>query len=362
VCLESPYRFYETVLDEIIAMYEEAGLRMQVMHAGGDEVPHGSWTGSPICEEFITQHPKIDGIDNLQAYCEGRLFDIIRKKNLVMAGWEEIAMKKNEKGVWVPNPEFAGDEMLPYVWNSVGDNLDLGNRLANAGYPVILCNATNFYFDFGYNHHPREPGHYWGGLVNTRRAFEFIPFHVFRSTMYDRYWRPIDPEIFTGMESLKPETYKNIVGLQGELWSEFIKGKEMLEYFYMPKMLGLVERAWVGQATWGNIEEKEQRMAAIQEAWNAFANTIGQREMPRLDHLFGGFNYRLPPPGAVIKKGQLHANIDFPGLAIRYTTDGSEPGPESSLYSGPVEVTGQVMLRSFDSQDRGSRVSVVETE
>ena len=362
VCLEAPYRFYETVLDEIIKMYEEAGLKMRVMHAGGDEVPQGSWTGSPLCAEFLTQHPELSDTENLQAYCEGRLFEILKKRNLVMAGWEEIAMKKNEEGIWIPNPEFVGDQMLPYVWNSIDENLDLGNRLANAGYPVILCNATNFYFDFGYNHHPAEPGHYWGGLVNTRRAFEFIPFNVFRSTVYDRYWRPIDPELFAGMESLKPEAYKNIVGLQGELWSEFIKGGEMLEYFYMPKMLGLVERAWVGQAEWGNIEKKEQRMEAIQLAWNSFANTIGQREMPRLDHLFGGFNYRLPPPGAVIRDGQLLANIDFPGLTIRYTTDGSEPGPESTLYTGPVEVTDQVQLRSFDTRGRGSRISVAGIE
>ena len=39
VCKESPYRFYARVVDDIMAMYEEAGLRMQVMHAGGDKFP-----------------------------------------------------------------------------------------------------------------------------------------------------------------------------------------------------------------------------------------------------------------------------------------------------------------------------------
>jgi hexosaminidase len=82
--------------------------------------------------------------------------------------------------------------------------------------------------------------------------------------------------------------------------------------------------------------------------------------MPRLDYFFGGFNYRLPPPGAVIKEGMLHANIDFPGLNIHYTTDGSEPGADSPLYTGPVEVSGLVMLRTFDTRGRGSRTSAVE--
>jgi hexosaminidase len=95
-------------------------------------------------------------------------------------------------------------------------------------------------------------------------------------------------------------------------------------------------------------------------AWNRFANIVGQREMPRLDYIFGGFNYRLPPPGAVIKEGMLYANIDFPGLSVHYTMDGSEPGTDSPVYTGPVEVSGKVTLRSFDTRGRGSRISVVE--
>ena len=94
--------------------------------------------------------------------------------------------------------------ILPYVWNCLEEYLDLGNRLANAGYPIILCNVTNFYFDLAYNHHPGEPGHYWGGFVNTRRAFEFVPYNVFNSTLTDKYWRPIDSEeAIRGLEALK---------------------------------------------------------------------------------------------------------------------------------------------------------------
>lgn len=351
VCMEAPYRFYETVLDDIISMYEEAGLEMKVMHAGGDEVPAGSWTASPVCEAFMQEHPEISGTDNLQAYCEGRLYEILEERELVMAGWEEIAMKKNEEGVWVPNPEFLDKKMLPYVWNNLWGNLDLGNRLANTGFPVILCNATNFYFDFGYNHHPSEPGHYWGGLVNTRRVFEFVPYDFFKSSTTNRYWQAIDTEkAFEGQEKLKPEAYDNIVGIQGQLWSEFIKGGEMLEYFYMPKLIALAERAWKGQEQWEDMDR----------AWNEFANVVGQREMPRLDYLFGGFNYRLPPPGVKIEDGLLVANIDFPGLPIRYTTDGSEPRADSPLYSEPLEVEGRVRLRSFDTRGRGSRISELD--
>ena len=361
VCKEAPFLFFETVVDEIIGMYRDAGLELKVLHVGGDEVPQGSWTGSPVCEVFLEEHPEVGEAKDLQVYFEGRLLEILSRKDLVMAGWEEIALKKNEQGVWIPNQDFIDKGMLPYVWNSLDEFLDLGNRVANADFPVVLCNVNNFYFDFGYTHHPAEPGHYWGGFVNTRRAFEFIPYNVFHSTITDKFRQPYGPEMnFEGMDALRKEARRNIIGLQGELWSETLKGGQMLEYYYLPKMLGLAERAWAGQAEWGEIPETDARVKAIDASWNRFANVIGQREMPRLDHIFGGYNYRLPPPGAVIRDGMVHANIDFPGLAIRYTTDGTDPGPESPVYTGPVEAAGTIKLASFDTRGRSSRVSTPE--
>ncbi|MFO7671268.1 MAG: family 20 glycosylhydrolase [Bacteroidales bacterium] len=361
VCKEAPFLFFEKVVDELAGMYKDAGLELKVIHTGGDEVPANSWTGSPLCSDFLNSHPEIDGPSGLQTYFEGRLLGMLSEKGLIMAGWEEIALIKNKEGKWVPNPDFAGKGMLPYIWNSLGNSLDLGNRVANAGFPVILCNVDHFYMDLAYNHHPSEPGLYWGGFVNTRRAFTFAPFNVFNTTLTDRYNRPIDPETsFAGMEKLEVTARKNISGLEGPLWSETLKGKEMLEYYYLPKMLGLAERAWAGQAEWGDIPERDKRMDAINRDWSGFAHTIGYREMPRLDHLFGGYNYRLPPPGAVVQQGRLLANVDFPGLFIRYTTDGSEPLADSPVYEGPVEATGIISLRSFDTRGRGSLTTKVD--
>ena len=361
VCSEGPYRFFETVVNEVSAMYEEAGLTLNTLHTGGDEVPFGVWEGSPICQAFMKEHPEFGNYGNLQAYFGSRIYEILEKKNLVMAGWEEIIMKKDEEGRWVPNQDFLGKDMLPYVWNSIYENLDLGNRLANAGFPVILCNVNNFYFDLAYSHHPAERGLYWGGFVNTRSAFDFAPFDVFKSTLADKWGNPYDPQKdFEGMTRLSVKAYDRIIGLQAELWSETVKGGSMAEYYYLPKLIGFAERAWAGQPSWEGITDRDKRIAAMDEEWNRFANILGHRELPRLDYIYGGFSYRLPPPGAVIKEGRLYANIDFPGLTIRYTTDGSEPGEDSPVYSGPVDVTGKVMLRSFDTRGRGSRISVVE--
>jgi hexosaminidase len=237
----------------------------------------------------------------------------------------------------------------------------LGYRLANGGYPVVLCNVTNYYFDLAYNHHPEEPGLYWGGFVDTRKAFEFIPFDLYKSSFTNTMGQPLDQDTeFKDMERLKPEAKKNILGLQGQLWSETVKGQDMMEYLYLPKMIGLAERAWAGQPEWGSIADMGERIEAIDRDWNIFANSVGQRELPRMDYIFGGFAYRISPPGAVIQDGQLYANITFPGLDIRYTTDDSEPTIKSTLYEKPVSVTGTVKLKAFDTRGRGSRTVEVK--
>ena len=67
VARESSFHFYEKVVDEIIAMYKEAGLTLDVFHTGGDEVPEGAWTKSPLAAELMKNHPEIRDPKNLQA-------------------------------------------------------------------------------------------------------------------------------------------------------------------------------------------------------------------------------------------------------------------------------------------------------
>jgi len=363
VCKDAPYTFYETVVDDIIEIYEEAGLTLRTLHTGGDEVPSGSWEKSPLCNDLLEQNPEISNYRNLQPYFFGRVVEILKARNLTIAGWEEVAMTFFQDGTWEANAEFAGQNVLPYVWNSIWGNQELGYRLANGGYPVILCNVNNFYFDFGYNKDPEEPGGYWGGFNDTKTAFSFIPYDLYKSIKVNTMGHEFDPvKDFANLERLTAEGFKNIVGLQGQLWSETIKGPEMLEYYSLPKMLGLAERAWQGTPPWASIENVSMRDAALDKAWNVFANTIAQREFPRMDHIFNGYNYRIAPPGAIIKNEIMEANSSFPGMAIRYTTDGSEPDDGSSLYEGPVELKGSAKLKVFNTVGRGSRSITVEEQ
>ncbi|KPK05719.1 MAG: hypothetical protein AMS20_05865 [Gemmatimonas sp. SG8_28] len=361
VCRESAFTFFTTVVDELIAMHDEAGAPLRVFHSGGDEVPLGSWTASPLCAEYLTRHPEFDNPRNLQKAFFKRVVGYLTAKGIRTAGWEELAMNFRADGSWTPNDEFADGNAIPYIWNSLEGAEDLGNRLANAGYPVVLCNVTNFYFDFAYTKDPRERGHYWGGFVETREAFEFVPYHVLRSMRSTAEGRPYTDDDFRDSELLAPEARANVLGLQGQLWSETIKGREILEYYYLPRILALAERAWYGQAEWGDIADRAKRNAAADTAWNAFANALSLREFPRLDRLNGGYNYRLSPPGVVVEDGRMIANTAYPGMVVRYTTDGSDPTASSPRYTEPVAVTADVLKAStFDSRGRASLPTVVD--
>ena len=161
--------------------------------------------------------------------------------------------------------------------------------------------------------------------MDTRKALEFLPYNVFMSTTEDALGNEFDiREDYKDMERLTQEGAKNIVGIQGQLWSETIKGSDMLEYYYTPKILGLAQRAWAQPPVWASIEDETVRNQEMDNAWNHFANVIGQKELHRMNFVFGGYNFRMAPPGVVVRGGQAVANATYPGMTIRYEVDGKE--------------------------------------
>jgi hexosaminidase len=330
ICQESAFTFYEKVVDEILTMYKEADVPIRTFHTGGDEVPKGAWTNSPVCDAFISSSSEINSRNDLQNYFYTRVNKMFEERGIQTAGWEEIGqmeIHENGKEVIRPNPVFADKGFRAYAWNAVAGwgGEDMAYQLANAGYEVIICNSSNFYFDLAYNMDPDEPGHQWSGFVDMKTAWRAVPFNNFISNEKDMYAKPIDPDALAKDKvQLTSEGQRNIKGISGQLWSETVKGQQMMEYYLLPKMLGYVERAWSQDPQWTSIPDPDERKSAMEIEWNRFANAVGQKEIPRLEYFFGGSNIRIPKPGAVIKDGLLHANVEIPGLIIRYTKDGSE--------------------------------------
>ena len=362
VCKESTYTFIGKIFDELINMYDEAGVPLKTMHVGGDEVPEGVWKESPSCLDLLTKLPKGNSKDILTQYFLERLDKMLDERGVQLAGWEEVALiriPKEPKGFgYEPNPKFKKDGFLAYVWNSLGESVNLSYRLANAGYDVVLSNVTNLYFDLSYDGHPSEPGLNWGGYVDTKTAWRFSPNNQFAAVLKDVQGNDMPIAQWENtMEWLKPEGKKHIKGIQGQLWTETIKTESMLFYYTLPKLLGLAERAWTPEPAWEAKRNSPEREKLLNADWQLFANKVGQHELKKLDYIFGGYTYRVPPPGARMVNDKVEVNSPFPGMMILYTLDGSEPTKDSKRYEMPVDLKkGQIIkIAIFSSNGRKSR-------
>jgi hexosaminidase len=354
--LESTYAFIERVVSDLVAMHQEAGVPLRHVHMGGDEVPAGAWQGSPAAQGYLRAHG-LASVDDLWFVFYGRVEQILKTHGLPLSGWEEIAVRKTQRDgqrTNIPNPEFAARGWRAYVWNNVpgGGAEDLAYRLANGGYEVVLSPVSNFYFDLAWNQNPEESGLDWGGFVDLRKPFQFIPFDYYRSVRLDYRGNPLDPSVFVGKDRLTDYGRAHVVGLQGNLWSETLGGDGRLDYMLLPKLFGLAERAWAPDPDWAMERDAEKSDALYREAWSRFVNVIGKRELLRLDREVPGINYRIPTPGLTVEGGMVRCSVELPGFTLRYTTDGSEPTARSALVRGPIPWRGTVRVAAFSSTGR----------
>ncbi|HEY8999847.1 MAG TPA: family 20 glycosylhydrolase [Mucilaginibacter sp.] len=365
VSLPSTYNFIGTVINDIVAMYKEAGAPLKVIHFGGDEVPAHVWEKSPAYLALQASHPEIQNTGDLWYYFYGKVNQMVKAKGLSLAGWEEMALRKTKldgNPVYVPNPDFMPEHLQVDVWNnSIGDgNEDLAYKLANSGYKTVLSCVTNLYFDMANYKSFDEPGYYWGSFSDIDKPFSFIPYDYFKNTKADKNGMPINKNIFIGKQRLTDYGKSNIVGLQCALWGETVKTQEREEYMLLPRLLGFAERAWAQDPEWATTNDTTKSQQLYAQAWSNFLNVLGKRELPRLDHLNGGYGYRIPKPGVIQQNDKLIANEQFPGMTIRYTTNGKDPDAKSSVYNDGVTMGNSVIkFRAFNNKGRCSNVTEV---
>ncbi|MDD5150580.1 MAG: family 20 glycosylhydrolase [Flavobacterium sp.] len=367
VALPSTYTFMEKVFDDILEMYKEANAPIETIHLGGDEVPSGTWKLSPLCNKLIADDDKLNSTDDLWYYYFDKMEKIASNHNLTVSGWEEIAMRKtvlDGKKSYIPNPDFANKGFRAYVWNNgIGwGSEDLPYKLANSGYKVVLSCVSNLYFDLAYEKAPDELGYNWAGFNNIDKPFYFIPFDYYKNTKEDAEGNAIDSKLFNQKERLTDYGKSNILGIQGQLFSENVRSTQILEYLLYPKLLALAERSWAQNPAWATESDKKKSEILYNKDWSTFVNVLGKKEMPRLDYYLGGFGYRIPPVGAIIENGKVSANIQIPGFTIRYTTDGSEPTINSEIYKMPIATKGKITLCAFSSNGKKGKLTMVENK
>ncbi|CAL1537617.1 unnamed protein product [Lymnaea stagnalis] len=350
-CLQSTYTFIRKVMETIYNLHHDIQT-LKIFHFGGDEVPKNTWTQSPICNGL-----NLTGVmDKRKAIKEifiTQVSDMAAEFNLDVGAWEDGVMDDNERSV---SKDLFPRNVYAYAWNNLWQLRQTKRAyvLANNGYKVVLTPATNTYFDHPYEPDPNEPGLIWARrYLQSKQIYGIIPANLYISSDTTADGSPSD--MCDDVQACPKLNKKdNLEGIEAVLFGELLRSQNITDYMILPRLLALAERAW-HEASWENEKNNEARMKAMNADWTDFANSVGYREFARLDHL--GYNYRIPPPGAIIINSTLKTSLGYPGLVIEMSRDGGQTW--STVWSGvtKVELNEDIRLRTkAPSVKRYSRV------
>ncbi|MDC7674513.1 family 20 glycosylhydrolase [Asticcacaulis machinosus] len=343
VCIPATYRFLDTVIDEVAAMHQAAGVPLKKYHIGADETA-GAWSKSPACQKLMAAEklePK-----QLSAYFIEKVSNRLAERNIEAAGWSD--------GMGHTDAAKMPKAVQSNIWSGLftGAAAEAHNH-ANRGWDVVISIPDTFYFDIPQSVDPMERGYDWPSRVtDTYEVFGFIPENIpaNASWLKDIRHKPGTIEDKTPLNAgLK------FKGLQGQLWSETVRSDAQVDYMLFPRVLGLAERAW-HKAAWepqyraGESytyhDGKVDRVAQAKD-WQTFRDKMPVH-LQRLEA--AGVEYRIAPPGARVVGGKLEVNTEF-AHPVEYRLAGGQ----WQVYTGPVAVTGavEVRARSYDGKRAG---------
>jgi N-acetyl-beta-hexosaminidase len=296
---ELTYEFLEGVFGELADLFPGP-----YIHVGGDERPAGPWEQCDRCRKRMQDEHLADG-RFLQDRFLKRLQGFLRTRGKAMVGWDELEQES-----------LLDKDYVVMAWQSV----EAGLAAARKGYPVVMAPSPFTYFDLSYNQDPAEPGLRWAGVISLEKAYSF------------------DPKPAT----LPPAVAERILGVEGCLWSETLVTPDRPDYMAYPRVCALAEIAWTPQS---------------QRSWPDFWARLWQKHLTRLDE--AGIAYRIPPPTAQQSGSRVTILLPYPGGEVRYTLDGSEPGPRSTRYTEPFDLPQNAVLkmRTFRPNGRGSQTT-----
>ncbi len=356
VALPSVYTFIGVVLDEFKSMYAAAGLTLQKVSLGGDEVPNGSWEKSPKIKQLMDS-TGMKSVYEVWPYYIAKVNKLCQEKGLQLAGWEEMGMVNRGKGMEV-NAELASANIQLDVWNNLigGGQEDLAYRLANAGYPTVYISANNNYFDMAWDTNFEEPGLKWASYADLYQSYTFLPENFFASIAHSVNGGKFEKGHFNAKKRLNEKGKSNLLGVKGGLWAETVVTGDRLDYMVFPRLFSLAERAWAPRKAYE--DDAKFDVNTFNKDYSEFLNKVSLTELPKIAK---SVKFRLPAVGLKEIDGKLHANVEYAGFPIYYSTDGTVPTLGSLRYSAPIELkAGQVYsFVVLDADGRQGTVSVI---
>lgn len=281
VALESTYKFVAMVMDSVMETYRGAGVPLEDIHIGGDEVPVGSWLGSPSCQALLAQlrenapEERTD-TDLLKTWFINRILDLVEERGLKMDGWQEVVLHLDEESF----DRLRRSLRFVNCWSTVGANEEVPYRFANNGVPAVLSNVTHTYADLAYNYGKGERGLSWGGFIDERRSFSLLPFNIYKSTRWKDNGEMANISLAgEGREQL--DCPDMLLGVQIQLWSETIRCFDDVTTYIFPKMYGAIERGWNASPSWGETTRSDSE--GFLSDFDVFCSIIDNIEIPYLD-------------------------------------------------------------------------------
>ena len=277
---EKTFTFMQDVLTEVMDLFPSP-----YIHIGGDEVPKGPWINDPG-NVALMQQQHLENAEQLQSYFVGRIGKFLGAHGRHLIGWDEIL-----EGGLVPDSTVMS-------WRGTKGGL----AAATAGHDVVMSPTSNCYLD-GEQGIDTEP-HERGSLLALQKVYAYEP----------------------TPEGLSADKVSHVLGLQGNLWTEYVPNGPWVEYMLWPRATALAEVGWSDPAS---------------RSWKDFARRLADDEH-RLDAM--GVNYRpivdseLTAAIHLDASGKLSIENPISGSVIRYTVDDTIPTESSPIYSTPMEV------------------------
>ncbi|NLZ94438.1 MAG: family 20 glycosylhydrolase, partial [Bacteroidales bacterium] len=306
---EDTYTFLENILTEVMELFPS-----EYIHIGGDEVPKVRWEECPKCQSKINELGlKDDDKHNkehyLQSYLTARIEKFLNENGRRLIGWDEIL-----EGELAPNATVMS-------WRGMAGGIEA----AKMGHDVIMTPNSHAYLDYYQTADTEDEPLAIGGFVPVERTYSLEP----------------------APTSLTEEQREHIIGVQANLWTEYISRSEHVEYMLLPRMAALSEVQWT-QPKKKNYDNFLTRLPQLTDLY--------ERE---------GYNYATHVYDV---QTILEPNFDTNALDVEfstvsnspvyYTLDGSEPTTSSTKYEGVFSVKENAVIKAaaFNNGKISSRV------